>query len=59
MSGEHAKREMVIGESLKLRERRTKNGLHQRRLVTNTRSTRRNPPAPSSHIGRVTRRKRK
>jgi hypothetical protein len=59
MSGEHAKREMVTGENPDLRERRSKKELHRRRPVTRIRSTRRNPLAASSHIGRVTRRKRK
>jgi hypothetical protein len=54
MSGEHAKREMVTGENPKPREGRMMNGLCQRKPVT---STWRNPLAPSSHIGRVTRRK--
>jgi hypothetical protein len=54
MSGEHAKREMVIGEKPEGSEGRTMNGLRQRRPTI---SIRRNPLPPSSHIGRVTRRK--
>jgi hypothetical protein len=57
MSGEHAKREMVTGEKLEAWGKKTRNELRRRRPVTNTRSIRKNPPAPSSHIGRVTRRK--
>jgi hypothetical protein len=54
MSGEHAKREMVTDEKLEGLEGRTMNGFRQRRLTI---TIRRNPLPPSSHIGRVTRRK--
>jgi hypothetical protein len=56
MSGEHAKREMVTGEKPKgsgrKNDERTPSG-------SPTKITRRNPLPPSSHIGKVTRRKRK
>jgi hypothetical protein len=58
MSGKHAKREMATGEKAESSGKKIEE-LHRRRPVTRTRSTRRNLPAPSSHIGRVTRRKRK
>jgi hypothetical protein len=54
MSGKHAKKEMVTAKNPKPQEGRTRNKLHQRRPATNTKK---NPPAPSSHIGRVIRRK--
>jgi hypothetical protein len=56
MSGEHAKREMVTVEKVGSSRKKIEKELHQRRSVT---STRRNPSAPSSHIERVTRRKRR
>jgi hypothetical protein len=58
MSEEHAKREMVTGEKPGSSGKKNE-GLNRRRPPTSTRITRRNPLAPSSHIRRVTRRKRK
>jgi hypothetical protein len=56
MSGEHSKREMVTDEKPKgsgrKNDERTPSGSPMK-------STRRNPLPPSSHIGKVTRRKRK
>jgi hypothetical protein len=50
MSGDHAKREIVTGDKAKGSGRKNE---------STTTSTRRNPLPPSSHIGRVTRIKRK
>jgi hypothetical protein len=56
MSGEHSKREMVTGEKLEGSGRKNGKQTPSNEAAT---STRRNPLRPSSHIGRVTRRKRK
>jgi hypothetical protein len=58
MSGEHAKKELINRE--KPRSSRKKNeGKTLSRPVTSTRRTRKNPPAPSNHTRRATRRKRR
>jgi hypothetical protein len=56
MSGEHAKRELITRENLDLQGKRMKARLHQRRPATSTSKTRMNPPAPSIHTIRATRR---
>jgi hypothetical protein len=57
MSGEHNKKELIIGENPRSLGRRMKARLYQRRPMTSTRRTRMNSPAPSNHTRRVTRRK--
>jgi hypothetical protein len=56
MSGEHAKREMVTGDKPEGSRRKNEEQTPSKETTT---STRRNMLPPSSHIGRVTRRKRK
>jgi hypothetical protein len=57
ISGEHVKKELMTGEKLGSSGKKMKARLYQRRPATSTRSTRMNPPAPSTHTRRATRRK--
>jgi hypothetical protein len=57
MSGEHTKREMVTREKPVYSGKKNEKRLYRRRLATITRREKMNPPDPSRHIKRATRRK--
>jgi hypothetical protein len=58
MSGEHANKELITGEKVRIFGEKMEATLCQRRSAISIRRTRMNPPAPSNHR-RATRRKRR